>query len=76
MARTKESYNRLLRRVCATSRKQEIISKTQKDVSLLNKFLVSRNEPREMVKIDASPIFYSVKFERKTEGTNQTLRVC
>ena len=43
----------LLRRVCAEYQENKnTFSKTQRDVSLLENFLVLRNEPREFENID------------------------
>ena len=62
MAGTKESYNRLVSVGCSLEdfvqlqENKNSSSKTKKDVSLLKKFLVSRNEPREFENIDARDV--------------------
>ena len=61
---TKENYNRFLSVGCSseefvqhqkkktTTKNKNTLSKTQRDVSLLKKYLVSRSEPRELENID------------------------
>ena len=51
------------------------LSKTQRDVLLLKKFLVSRNELRELENIDARDLYVLIanfyfKFEKKMENNN------
>ena len=59
MAETKENCNRFVSDGCSLEtfvqhqENKNTLSKTQRDVSLLKKFLVSRNEPRELENIDA-----------------------
>ena len=59
MAGTKENCNRFVSVGCSLEKfvqhqeNKNALSKTQRDVSLLKKFLVSRNEPRELENIDA-----------------------
>ena len=50
----------LLRRVCAASRKQKHIKQNTERCLLLKKFLVSRNEPRELENIDARDFNVSI----------------
>ena len=59
MVDTRENYNRFvlvnysLEEFVQHQKNKNTLSKTQRDVSLLNKFLVSRNEPRELENIEA-----------------------
>ena len=59
MVDTRENYNRFvsvnysLEEFVQHQKNKNTLSKTQRDVSLLKKFLVSRNEPRELENIEA-----------------------
>ena len=59
MVDTRENYNRFvsvnysLEEFVEHQKNKNTLSKTQRDVSLLKKFLVSRNEPRELENIEA-----------------------
>ena len=59
MVDTRENYNRFvsvnysLEEFVQHQKNKNTLSKTQTDVSLLKKFLVSRNEPRELENIKA-----------------------
>ena len=59
MVDTRENYNRFvsvnysLEEFVQHQKNKNTLSKTQTDVSLLKKFLVSRNEPRELENIEA-----------------------
>ena len=59
MVDTRENYNRFvsvnysLEESVQHQKNKNTLSKTQRDVSLLKKFLVSRNEPRELENIEA-----------------------
>ena len=59
MVDTRENYNRFvsvnysLEEFVQHQKNKNTLSKTQRDVSLLKKFLVSRNEPRELENIKA-----------------------
>ena len=58
MVDTRENYNRFvsvnysLEEFVQHQKNKNTLSKTQRDVSLLKKFLVSRNEPRELENIE------------------------
>ena len=59
MVDTRENYSRFvsvnysLEEFVQHQKNKNTLSKTQRDVSLLKKFLVSRNEPRELENIEA-----------------------
>ena len=59
MVDTRENYNRFvsvnysLEEFVQHQKNKNTLTKTQRDVSLLKKFLVSRNEPRELENIEA-----------------------
>ena len=59
MVDTRENYNRFvsvnysLEEFVRHQKNKNTLSKTQRNVSLLKKFLVSRNEPRELENIEA-----------------------
>ena len=59
MVDTRENYNRFvsvnysLEEFVQHQKNKNTLSKTQRDVSLLKKFLVSRKEPRELENIEA-----------------------
>ena len=59
MVDTRENYNRFvsvnysLEEFVQHQKNKDTLSKTQRDVSLLKKFSVSRNEPRELENIEA-----------------------
>ena len=59
MVDMRENYNRFvsvnysLEEFVQHQKHKNTLSKTQRDVSLLKKFLVSRNEPRELENIEA-----------------------
>ena len=62
MVDTRENYNRFvsvnysLEEFVQHQKNKNTLSKTQRDVSLLKKFLVSRNEPRELENIEAGDL--------------------
>ena len=83
MVGTKESYNRLVSVGCSLEEFVQLqenknsSSKAKRDVSLLKKFLVSRNEPGELENIDARDL-RSVKYRQfsslSSKGRRRTIR--
>ena len=66
MVGTKENNNRFMSVGCSLEEFVQLqenknsLSKAKRDVSLLKKFLVSRNEPRELENIDARDFDVSI----------------
>ena len=83
VGKEKESYNRLvsvgwsLEEFVQLQENKNSLSKAKRDVSLLKKFLVSRNEPGELENIDARDL-RSVNYRQfsslSSKGRRRTIR--